>query len=217
MNRVGVFAILLSLISFVEGLSQNFPQDSWYPGKVTLETGEEKQGVIKYDLDANLIQLEWENKIETYHASQFSTFSIYMKEEDLYRDFYVLPHANKSGYKRPTIFELIVEGEMSLLAREYIATRNMNANNGFMGSPWGGGINPYAPNMTQRFLAFKLFLVDNQARVRALTTNRKEVIAAFGEHQKEIKRYIKSQKLKTESLVDMAQLVNYFNKLNTKS
>jgi len=215
MNGMRFLVVCLGLVWGLEVFSQDFPQDNWYPGSAVLTTGEEKKGQIKYDLESNSIQLESDNKIETFHASQFNTFSIYMDRENMYRAFYVLPYAGSTGYKRPTIFELIVEGELSLLAREYIVTRGGNANpsvrtNGFvrMSDPFG---------LVQQFLGFNLYLVDKRANVIELTTNRKEVVAAFGEHQKDLKKYIKEEKLKTDNLIDMAQLVNYFNTLNTKS
>ena len=202
--------VLLS--SFAKG--QTFPQENWYEGNVTLSDGEKKQGTIKYDLETNTIQLQWNDKIETYHASQFITFSIYLEEEKLNRSFYVLPHANVSDYKRPTIFELILEGEISLLAREYIATRNDAANNGFMGSRWGAFNNPFPTTFSTQYLAFRLFLVDKEANIKALSNNRNDVIAAFGAHQKELKKYVKAEKIKVDRVADVADLVRYFNQLN---
>lgn len=209
-----LIVLLLAVIAYqVNG--QSFPQNNWYAGGVSLSTGEEKQGTIKYDLETNTIQLQWNNKIETYHASQFITFSIYLESEDLNRTFYVLPFANAAGYKRPTIFELIMEGEISLLAREYIGTRNDSVNNGFIGSRWGAFNNPFPTTFTTQYLAFRLYLVDKKGNVTSLSNNRKDVIAAFGDHQKELKRYIKEQKIKVDQVADVAQLVNYFNDLNS--
>ena len=73
---------ILSLILLVVSISlaaQEFPSENWYVGRVTLTNGVEKEGVIKYDLESNSIQLSVDNKIETYHASQFYTFTILMK------------------------------------------------------------------------------------------------------------------------------------------
>jgi len=214
MRRIKYLLILLILVCVLPAAAQSFPQENWYVGSVTLSNGEQKEGTIKYDLETNSIQLQWNNKIETYHASQFITFSIYLEEEELYRNFYVLPLANTSGYKRPTIFELILEGEISLLAREYIATRNNAANNSFYGSRFGAFNNPFPTTFTTQYLAFKLYLVDKKANITELNNNRKEVIAAFGDHQKELKKYIKEENIKMDRVADVAQLVNYFNQLN---
>ncbi len=193
--------------------AQSFPQDNWYIGRVTLKDGQEKEGIIKYDLEANAIQLKIDEKFETYHANQFITFTILMKQEEVYRSFYVLPHANTAGYKRPTVFELITEGEVSLLAREYIATRNTSPNSGFYGSRWAS--NPYSPTIAQRYLAFRLFLVDKRGNITALNTNKRDVIASFGDHQKDLKKFVKSNKIKTDRVMDMAELVEYYNGLSS--
>lgn len=215
MHLRNVLTIMALFFCSLQVNGQSFPQDNWYLGNVTLSNGEKKEGTIKYDLETNTIQLQWNNKIETYHASQFITFSIYLESEELYRNFYVLPHANAAGYKRPTIFELIMEGEISLVAREYIGTRNDSVNNGFIGSRWGAFNNPFPTTFTTQYLAFRLFLVDRKGNVTGLSNNKKDVIAAFGDHQKELKRYMKEEKIKVDQVADVAQLVNYFNQLNS--
>ena len=186
---------LISLFLFftIHSISaQQFPSENWYAGTVTLSSGEQKEGVIKYDLESNSIQLNVDNKIETYHASQFITFTISMQKEKLLRSFYVLPFANTSGYKRPTIFELIYEGKTSLLAREYIATRNMNLNSGFYGYRFNEFNSPYNRSFRQQYLAFNLFLVDSNGQITPLSSKRNDVVAALGDHQKDIKKSSKT-------------------------
>lgn len=208
-------SIVIFLLSVFTLSAQDFPSENWYVGNVTLTSGEQKEGVIKYDLESNSIQINIDNKIETYHASQFITFTILMKKEELRRSFYVLPYANVAGYKRPTIFELIHEGQTSLVAREYIATRNMNAGSNFYNSRFGGFNDPYNRTFRQRYLAFRLFLVDNQGAVTPLSAKRNDVIAALGDHQKELKRFIKDNKLKMDRVPDMADLIAYYNNLTS--
>lgn len=209
-----IFAVFFCF--FLQG--QSFPQDQWYVGHVTLNDGQRKEGYIKYDLDANSVQYQWENKVESYYANQFYTFAILVEEENQYRVFYVLPYEGDNNYKRPTIFELIREGNTSLLAREYIATRNDSPSSNFYRGGFGRGVSPYNPpydpSFTTRYLAFKLFLADEKGRIKPLSSRKKEVIATFGEHQKELKKFIKKERIKTDQVMDMAKLVNYFNELN---
>jgi len=216
--RRGVFLMLIHLLVSAHLVGQEFPQDIWYRGSVTFNDGTTKEGIINYDLDANAIRIEIDQKVETYHANQFRSYSIYQEEENFYRNFYVLQHANSTNYRRPTVFELINEGEVSLLAREYIATRSDNTNSSFFRNSFGGFGNPYAPvnTITTRYLAFNLFLVDNRGKVTALSTNKKAVISAFGAHQKELKKFIKENKLKMDRVMHMSRLVDYFNQLNAQ-
>lgn len=198
--------------------SQGFPQDQWYEGSVTLDNGQTKKGIIKYDLNANSIQLSVNDKIETYHASQFYTFSIIMREEKLKRDFYVLPFKNKAGYDRPTIFELITEGTKSLLAREYIATSTSSAGSYSGYSRYGYRYPYYNPSplgggATRRYLAFNLYLADDKGAVTELNSKKSDVIEMLGNHEKALKRYLKKEKLKVDRVADMAKLVEYYNQL----
>lgn len=208
--------LIIGLILSAAGLhAQVFPQDNWYVGEVTLTTGDTKKGVIKYDLTANSIQINSDDRTETYHANQFYTFQIFMKKEKIMRYFYVLPHANESGYKRPTIFELIYEGKISLLAREYIATRSINNSSGLYGNGFNDFTNPYSRTFRQQYLAFKLFLVDNQGRITVLNSKKNDVVAALGNHQKEMKRFIKDKKLKMDNVMDMAELIEFYNQVDS--
>ncbi len=209
--------LILFFILPVGLIAQDFPQSQWYEGSVTLDDGKTKSGVIKYDLDANSIQIAINSKIETYHASQFYTFSIIMQEDKLKRDFYVLPFKNSAGYERPTIFELIAEGTKSLLAREYIATTTSSAGSYSGYSRYGYRYPYYNPspmgNTTRRYLAFRLFLADDQGNVVALNSKKSDVIEELGNHQRELKRFVKQEKLKVDRVADMAKLVQYFNTL----
>ena len=167
------YFLVIGFMLSASGLhGQVFPQDNWYVGEVTLTTGDTKKGVIKYDLTANSIQINSNDRTETYHANQFYTFQIFMKKEKIMRYFYVLFYASESGYKRPTIFELIHEGKTSLLAREYIATRNINNSSGLYGNRFNDFTNPYSRSFRQQYLAFKLFLVDNQGRITVLNSKK---------------------------------------------
>lgn len=234
MGMRSVYALFL-LLSALTLSAQEFPSENWYEGRVTLNNGTEIAGFINYDLDANAIQVSRNERIETYHAKQFYTFTISVKEEGFIRSFYVLPFANETGYKRPTVFELIIEGKISLLTREYIATRSINTTSGFYGGGFNSWNNPYSRwnnpynrwndplnrynnpsnNTRQRYLAFRLFIVDDEGKVTPISNNKKEVIAALGAYPKELKRFIKENKLKMDNVKDVADLINFFNNITS--
>ena len=60
-----------------------------------------------------------------------------------------------------------------------------------------------------------LFLVDSDGRITPLSSKRNDVVAALGDHQKDIKKYIKEKKIKMDRVPDMADLVAYYNNLTS--
>ena len=214
--------LILFLLSFsITSWAQRFPSDEWYQGETTLSSGEEVKGQIKYDLELETIQVELNGKINTYNASQVVFFSIKPNEERPNRLFYSLPFRNETGYARPKFFEVITQGEVSLIAREYIARQTQST----QGRPWIGATrfdpmfnpDPLWNNMpvTREFLAYKLFIVNPKGDIRELGNSKKEVLRAFDGYQSDLKKYIKQEKLNMESIADISMLVRYYNKLTS--
>lgn len=216
------YLILFFLISLsITTWAQRFPSEEWYVGEATLSNGEEVTGQIKYDLELEAIQVEINGKLNTYNASQVVFFSIKPNEQRPKRLFYSLPFRNETGYARPKFFEVITQGEVSLIAREYIATRTQ----GVQRRPWIGATR-YDPlfnpdprwNTTptvREFLAYKLFIVTPEGKITELGDSKKEVIRAFDRNHNDLKKYIKQEKLRMESIADVSMLVQYYNKISS--
>ena len=214
---VFIFFISISTLTF----AQMFPSEEWYVGEATLSSGEEVKGQIKYDLEIEAIQVETNGRINTYNASQVVFFSIKPNEERPNRLFYSLPYRNETGYARPQFFEIITQGKVSLIAREYIATRSQNV----QGRPWIGATrfdpmwnpNPMWDTMTvtREFLAFRLYIVNQKGIITELGSSKKDVINAFDNNQGDLKKYIKQEKLKMESIADVSMLVQYYNRISS--
>lgn len=214
---ITLFLLCISMFTW----AQRFPSEQWYAGEATLSNGEEIKGQIKYDLTLETIQVEISGKINTYNASQVVFFSIKPNKERPDRLFYSLPFRNETGYARPKFFEIVTQGKVSLIAREYIATRT----EGMQGRPWIGATR-YDPlfnpdprfNTTpirREFLAFKLFIVNPKGDIKELGNTKKEVLRAFDDYQSDLKKYIKQEKLKVESIADVSMLVRYYNKITS--
>lgn len=210
---------ILIVVLFFSGCalySQELPNEKWYKGEVTLRGGATKTGLIKYDLKANSIQYSTDGTIQTFHATQFYTFTILLVEQRLRRDFYVLPYEGNTGFARPTIFELLTEGAYSLLAREYMARTIKGA-----GASYGYGLETIPEpdhqlsraTPTVKYLDYNLFLADSDGNVTPLKAKKSDVIDRFGKHKDKIKHYIKQQRLNVKDLVDLVKVVEYYNEL----
>ncbi len=206
--------ILILLISTnISAQRYNFPSERWHAGGFTLNDGSRFQGSIKYDLEADAIQVIIENKTLTYAANQIKDFRIFQQDIGTYRTFYSIPYVTEYGYKRPKFFELIYEGNTSLLAREFISiTTRSNAGTYFRGStrfvPYGN-----SRSLKVRFLDHNLYLVSPEGEIELLSSNRKDVIYAFDGKHAELRKFIKKQKIKVDRIEDVKSLVVYYNQL----
>uniref|UniRef100_UPI004047F645 hypothetical protein n=1 Tax=Roseivirga sp. TaxID=1964215 RepID=UPI004047F645 len=190
-----------------------FPSEEWHRGEIILTDLTVRKGELKYDLEREAVQIRANDKTETYDASQISSFVFIQKSANALRTFYSIPYKTESGYTRPIFFERFVEGKMTLLGREYVATTSLN--NGLTGRSSfrnNNYSNPYGNGPTTRnFLAFKLYFANDKGQIFESTGRTKDVITYFDDNQTELKKYIKKEKLKLDELPDVAKLVRHYN------
>jgi hypothetical protein len=84
--------------------------------------GDTIRGQLKYDLQNNAVQVNTRNVMQTYSARKIHYFEIFDETIDSYRHFYALPYSVQANYEVPLIFEVLYEGQLSLLCREEVVT-----------------------------------------------------------------------------------------------
>ncbi|OEK04059.1 hypothetical protein [Roseivirga misakiensis] len=191
-----------------------FPSQVWHEGSVTLVDGTKLDGNVKYDLSADLIQVIVDQKTLTYGANQIRQFDIFQKDIALKRLFFSIPFTTETGYRRPKLFEVLVDARTSLIAREFIALSTRTIDNPYY--RWGARrFNPIGGRSVQvRYLDYKFYLVDSSnGKMELLGSSKKEVISAFRNKQNEIRRYIKDKKLKVDQVEDIIEIVRYYNQI----
>jgi len=113
----------------------------------------------------------------------------------IYRDF--LSHDEiKDGY-----FEVLVEGGCQLLLHRCIAYRyieeSTDPNSNFV--------------KEQYYLSKKYFISENGKTATMLPNKKKEIIAMLEDNEKDIKSYIKQNKIKLCNEEDLKDLISYYN------
>lgn len=102
----------------------------------------------------------------------------------------------KKGY-----FEVLVEGDCKLLLHRCIAYRYVeectDPNSNFV--------------KEQYYLSKKYFISENEKTAKLLPYKKKELIAMLGEGEKDIKSYIKENKIKLCNEEDLKSLISYYN------
>jgi hypothetical protein len=186
--------------------AQTFPSDLWHAGRVVLMEGDSITGKVKYDLDNNAVQVTNGRGIETFSALQVKFFEIYDEIFGDFRYFYSLPFLTADGYERPIFFEVLYEGNLTLLAREYIITDNTMQNSWFNRGPFWW---PY------HRLDFKYFFVDARSgQIQEFNRKRNTLLNIMDKHSSNVRDYIKGNKLKMDQRSDLVKITSYYNGLN---
>jgi len=179
--------------------AQNFAFEYWHQGKILLETGDTLKGDIQYNMQTDLLQLQANNKIETYSARKVLFCEIFDNTVKKYRQFYSLPYSTSAGYKAPIFFELLTEGKMTLLSREFLEYRTYNSSFYYYGS------------YTRLVLVNKYFLLQENGEIVEFNEKKGEWLQRMGNYSDEVEKYAKKNKLNFEDKYELARIVEYYN------
>lgn len=208
---IAAFLLFCAFSANTQSLRFQFPSEMWHNGDVQLADGNKLVGNIKYDILGDVIQINVNDKIQTFGANQIKQFRIFQEDIARYRVFYTIPFLNKNGYRRPRFFELIFEGGTSLLAREMILITTRPPSDPYFSG--GRRYNPYGRQASTRVLDHELYLLNSNGVITQLNKKRKDVIYSFDDKYSELKKIIKSNRLKMNNIDDVAILVEEYNKL----
>lgn len=202
----------------MELLSQQFPGDQWHQGEAVLKDQTVVSGMINYDLEREVIMVNVGERTETYSAHLVMKFTIIQEGDERLRRFFSLPYVSQNGYKTiPRFFEVMIEGKMTLLAREYIDQITSGANQSrYSRNNWNNNIGMNNPNnqmFTRRFLSYNMFFLDHNGKLTEHTGRKKDIYSVLREETHQLKKYVKTNRLKMDRLVDVAKLVAHYNTL----
>lgn len=182
--------------------AQEWPFELWHDGKVVLETGDTLRGVIKYDFQNDVIQLNQNGKVEAYTARKVLFYEIFDATVKRYRQVFSLPYSPTGGYKAPIFFELLDEGKITLLSREALEYRTVSSPYFFYGS------------YTRLVLVYKYFLMRENGSIVALESPKKnDWLQLMGKNADEVQSYAKSNKLNFDEKYDLVRIIDYYNSL----
>lgn len=180
---------------------RNWPSELWHDGRVVLLNGDTLKGLVKYDFEQNLVQYVVNNKqAEVYSARKVLFFEIFDETVHKYRKFFVLPYTNTSNYKAPIFFELLEEGKMTLLSREFLEYKTYN--NAFYGGSYSRLVQTYY-----------YYLLKEDGSIEDFRGNRNDLLALMGNKGKTVEKYIKANRLDFDDKYDLAKIVAYYNSL----
>jgi hypothetical protein len=195
--------VLLSLNTFVS-YGQDFPSEVLHEGELVLLNGDTLRGHIKYNLENDLIQIVINETVQTYSSRKILFFSIYDKTVDMFRSFYSIPYEVQPNYEIPILFEVLYEGKLTLLAREAIVTETI---------PQYSYMYRSSVNMTRTRLDYEFYFLDEKGNFSKYNNKKFELYDIMKRKEPQIKKYIKKNKLKTDSRRDLVRITAYYNAL----
>ena len=181
--------------------AQQFPFEYWHDGKIVLDSGDTLRGNVKYDLQSDLIQLQQDNRLESFSARKVLYFEIFDATVKRYRLFYSLPYSSAGQYKAPVFFELIEEGKLTVLCREVLEYRTQS-------SPFY-----YYGTYTRLVLVNKYFILQENGNIEEFINKRNDWYEMMGNKAEEVKKFAKANKLDVTEKYELAQIISYYNSL----
>ena len=198
--RVGALVLTTALASG-SVVAQNWPSQVWHEGRVVLVEGDTLRGLIKYDLQQDLIQYNLPDKrTEAFSARKVLFFEIFDTSVRRYRQFFALPYNTPTGYRAPVFFELLEEGKLTLLSREAIEYRTYN-------SPY------YIGSYSRQVLVNTYFFLDEKGTITEFKGNKNDLLDLMGRKSKDVEKYIKDNRLRYDDKYDFARIVAYYNSI----
>ncbi|WP_291781373.1 hypothetical protein [Cecembia sp.] len=206
-----LFSILIFtfFLGNVNGQGSQFPSQVWHKGQIVAENGQVHQGLVKYDLENNVVQFQ-DVGIKTFGASNVRQFEIFDEVYGGIRTFYTLPYSTTGDYETPMFFEILTEGnEIVLLCREQIVIDNRGMGMGAMGMnplwgpPMGGGAYK---------LAFNYYFIKD-GRLQRYSLKKRELLDILGDRSDEIQLFMRKNRLSHDKRGDLLRITAYYNQI----
>lgn len=185
--------------------AQNFPSEAWHEGKVVLIDKETHKGLVKYDLETDIVQVNNKNTIQTFSSKKILYFEIFDQSVDSYRQFYALPYTVSPGYKTPILFEVLHEGRpLSLLARESITTETVPQYSYYYGRS----------NYYSRYkLVYEFYFFSEKTGIQRYNMKKSTLLRIMQRKSSEVRKFINENNLRVDRRRDLERITSYYNSL----
>lgn len=172
----------------------------WYMGTVFLNNGDSLKGLVAYSFQADLIQVKSAQRQFTFSSMQITGFVLTI--DSTVKRYRVYNYHNKDGFEVPVLFEeLVVNDVFKVLVREEVAYQNRSTitSQGFV------------PDIE---IYYSYFLMKGTSIIHFEDTKR-DVLALFTSHNKEVEQYAKQNKLRFYNRYDLKFIFEYYYSLIT--
>ena len=206
MIRLFFFLFFISNVIY----SQKFPSDIWHKGLLVTNEGDTIKGNLKYDFELQSIQLDDGETLKAFNVNNLFFFEIYDETIRDYRQFYSLLYEVGYNYNIPVLFEMMIEGKLSLLLRERIVAETTQS---YFPSYYAYGIMPSFSNNYGYVnkVKYDYFFLTQDGKIHRFKGKKKDLYKMMEDKYIEIKKYMSDKKINLKKMSDLAKIVNYYN------
>lgn len=211
---VVIAVMVYSLNAFAQYRTEIDVQE-WPAGKVVLTNGDTIYGPLTYHRTQEVVYVHNEEdglisafapvNVQYFVAQEHPSNRPYTFRTlmwDLGRDY--------SDFKKPTFFEQLNQGPLTLVMRETYVRRDVHyASRQAYNNPY---FYPMGNNHVDQIEELYYVLLPD-GEVVTLRNVRKDLHKLFGDKSRQVKKFIKSRRLDYEKPHEMVAIVNYFNSL----
>jgi hypothetical protein len=194
------FVFVIGFLIALTVHAQQWPSELWHEGKILLESGDTLRGLVKYDMQQDLIQFNNNKSIEAFTARKVLFFEIFDQTINQYRQIYSLPFTTANGYKTPIFFELLSEGKLTLLARESIEYRTYS-------SPY------YFGSYNRLVLVYRFYFLNEKGVITEFKGKKSDLLDMMGKYAKEVENFMRVNKLNIDDRHGFTKVIAYYNSL----
>ena len=195
-----IFSVLL-LVGILFSSSGQFSKELFHDGYLVSADGDTVRGLVKYDMETNIVQVIHNNVVKTFSSHKIFYFEIYDKLVDNYRQFYSIPYNVNYNYKIPIIFEVLYEGPLSLLSREAIVSETVSNNAAY----WGA--------VMRDKVDYSFYFLDKQGNIQYYSGKKNDLLRIMARKSSQVKSFVKKNKLKYDEIRDLIRITAFYNSL----
>lgn len=190
----------------------------WPKGKVVLTSGDTLYGALTYYRTQEIVNVQHSDgsvsAVSPVNVEYFVAQEMPSGRSHLFRTLNWDMGREYSNFKKPTFFEELNKGPLTLVVRETYVRRDANYSRGLSDTYL---YDPAFYNSTSQWMEqvkeLYYILLPN-GDIVALRNVRKDLHTLFGDRSREVKSYVRQNKLEYEKPHELIAIVNYFNTLS---
>jgi hypothetical protein len=205
MKKVLLALLLIGTTHLTRGATlPHLNQSLWYPGQVTLADQNVVVGEINYDLKYNAIQVRRHGVVRTYTAEKIAHFTLFDQAKHRERHYVAIDHQLTEGYQRKTFFEVLTEGDLTILRKsKYIRRPRVTEDQ-------------RAPHIYLNAVCRHAYYAYNQGEFFEIDDFTEQVLPLMTDYEDLVQDYIRQCKLKLRKISEQMRVVHLYNQLRSQ-
>ncbi|MCC9166175.1 hypothetical protein [Pontibacter harenae] len=190
----------------------------WPNGMVVLTTGDTLRGPIAFYRKDDVINVLHSDGT----VSALSPVNVqYFIAQDSFKD---QPHVfvslmwdqgkDYSNFKRPTFFEQLSPGNVTLVMREAYVQRDISRSSRLLASSYYYDPYYYSGSQMTEEVRELYYLLMPDGNVLTLRKTKRDLLRAFGNKASQVKTFVKNERLSYDRPTDLVSILEYYNGLN---